>query len=522
MTHPNLAAALQALQKDDMATAEALVRACLAGQPDNAEALRLLARIAVRTGFATDAEQLLRQALAVAPMFIETHVDLTSLLCRLSRPEEAVALLDLAIARQPDAIWPLSLKVAVLDAERRTEEALPLHETLVGRAPHVAAPWLNYGHALQAIGRVDDAVAAYRMSLRIDPGNGFAWLGLTGLRPDRLGPDDIASLERALSDCDDVLQHAQLHFALGRALGDCGRFAESFRHYESGNRLRRELAPYDAAATNDFVERAEAIFTPELLARNAGRDCDAPDPIFIIGMPRAGSTLVEQILASHPMIEGCGELFEMPNIAADLGNAPSPRSTWPKALAKLGADELQALGRRYLAAVRRHRRAGRPLFTDKMPSNWQHLGLIHLILPNARIIDVRRHPLPCCFSAFTTYFSRETSFPTTLEELGRYHTAYVRMVEHFEALLPGKIHRVQFGDLLAHPEREVSRLLDYLGLPFDAACLRFHENPRAVHTPSAQQVRRPINSDGQNRWRNYEPWLDALKDVLGPICEPCP
>jgi hypothetical protein len=226
-------------------------------------------------------------------------------------------------------------------------------------------------------------------------------------------------------------------------------------------------------------------------------------------MPRSGSTLVEQILSSHPMVEGAGELSQLGEIVDRIG------TPWPQALPELGADALRALGQDYLAATRRFRRTDRPFFTDKMPSNWRYVGLIQLILPNAKIVDVRRHPLACGFSCFATYFSRDTAFPTSLDDLARYYRGYARMMDHLDAVLPGRIHRVQYERLVEDLEGETRRLLAYLDLPFHEACLRFHENPRAVHTPSAQQVRRPINRDGLGRWRDYEPWLAPLKDELG-------
>lgn len=510
--NPDVLAAGRALEGNELAKAESLLQARLTTVPNDVEALRLMASVAAAAGHLDDAEQLLRRAIRLSPEFVLAYVDLASLLCRLERADAAIALLDHEIATQQRNVWALSLKAGILAAERRVEEALDIHEALVNRVPGASVLWTNYGQALQAVGRVEEAITTYRRSLQIDPTNGFAWLGLANLRTVRLRTDDIASLQHALSACTDKLQLVQLHFALGKALGDHGKFELSFHHYEQANKFRQNLIPYDASITRDIFHRVETVFAAEFLARNANVGCDAPDPIFIIGMPRSGSSLVEQILASHPMVEGCGELFELRNLLADLGVGPG--SAWPEVIADLSADELQALGQRYLASTRRHRRTDRPYFTDKMPSNWQFIGLIHLILPNAKIIDVRRHPLACCFSAFTTYFNLETRFPTDLKDLGRYFADYVRMTVHFEATRPGKIHRVQHERLVADFEGEVGRLLDYLHLPFDAACLRFHENPRTVHTPSAQQVRRPINSEGLEFWRNYESWLDPLKDAL--------
>jgi len=509
MSELDLAAASRALQDNDAVRAEAIVRAHLKNQPNDAKALRLLAHIVAGTGSAVEAELLLREAIRIAPTFIEAYVDLTSLLCKLERPNEAIALVEAVIGQQPGAIWPLSLKAGILDAERRTEDSVPLHRELVARAPHAAIPWLNYGNALGTVGRLDDAVAAYRRAVRIDPLNGYAWLGLANLRVIKFSIDDIAHLERAIARQADKLQLVQLHFTLARALGDHGRFAPSFDHYEEANRLRGELAPYDRQEMSGLVSKMEGIFSPVLFSRSAGVDQDDPVPIFILGMPRSGSTLVEQILASHPMVEGCGELFELRNLVSSLPNV------WPDAVAEMGTDDLLALGQRYLASARRHRRTDRPFFTDKMPSNWQFIGLIRLMLPNAKIIDVRRHPLACCFSAFTTYFNLETRVPTNLADLGRYYADYVRAVGHFEAMSPGAIHYVQYERLIEDFEGETRQLFDYLSLPFDATCLDFHENRRSIYTPSAQQVRRPVNTDGLETWRGYEPNLRSLKEALG-------
>jgi tetratricopeptide (TPR) repeat protein len=473
--------------------------------PNDPEALRLLAGGSA----APDAERLLRQAVVAGPGHILAHADLASLLCRLGRGDEAVAMLDEAMGRLPDQIWPLSLKIAALTADRRIEEALPGHEELVARAPRAAVPWLNYGYALKTLGRTDEAVAAYRQSLALDPASGFAWWGLANLRTVALGPSDIDQMERVLPGAGADLNRIQLHFALGRALGDVGEFERSFRHYEQANVLRGELAPYDARNVSDAAA-AGRMFSAGLLARPPSNGCLAGDPIFIVGMPRSGSTLVEQILASHPMIEGPGELFELQTIVTSLGAADDCGPSWIETVAGIGQDGLRALGDEYLASTRKHRRTDRPHFIDKMPANWRYVGLIRLILPNARIIDVRRSMHACCFSNFATYFNRDTKVPTTLSELGAYYRAYVDLIDQAHAAIPGWIHHVQYEQVVADLETEVRRLLDYLALPFDEACLEFHRTARAIHTPSAQQVREPLNTDGLDRWRSYAPWLGPL------------
>lgn len=469
------------------------------------------------TGSSIDAEQLLRRVIERAPAFILAYADLASLLCRLDRADEAIALLDNVIEDPSRRLWALSLKTNILTGERRVDEALHVHEELVARAPGAAVPWMNYGYALKIVGRLEDAVAAYRRSLKINPANGFAWWGLANLRTIRLGSDDVTLLEQALEAVRDDVQRVQLHFALGKALGDLNQFELSFRHYQMANDIRGRLVPYKAM--DGVVRQIEAVFTPEFFAERVDLGLDGSEVIFIVGMPRSGSTLIEQILASHPLVEGLGELFELQNIVTRVIGA-HPQTTWPETVAKLTADELRILGQSYLNSARRHRRTDRPYFTDKMPSNWQYLGLIHLILPNAKIIDVRRHPIACGFSNFTTYFNLQTSVPNSLEDLARHYRSYVHMVAHFEATLHGRVYPVQYEEVIEDTEGEVRRVLAFLDLPFDSACLRFHENPRVVDTPSSEQVRTPVNSEGLGRWRNYEPWLAPLQNELGSLVEP--
>jgi tetratricopeptide (TPR) repeat protein len=510
-TSSSLTEAANALRRNNLGKAETLIRARLACAPDDLEAGRLLAGVVAIAGSTAEAEALLRQVIKSAPAFVLAHADLAFLLCRLNRAEEAIALLDNAIGDPSRRLWALSLKASLLSAERRIEEALAIHEQLIARAPGAAVPWMNYGHALKTIGRLEDAVAAYRRSMKIDPSNGFAWWGLANLRTARLDHHDVSLMQQALRRASDDVQRVQLHFALGKALEDLSQFEPAFHHYQKGNDIRGKLVPYNA--TDDVVRQAEAIFTPEFFAARGAPGPDGSEAIFIVGMPRSGSTLVEQILASHPQIEGLGELFELQNIITRIVGT-DPKKDWPEIIANLTAGERRALGQDYLTSTRRHRRTDQPFFTDKMPSNWQYLGLIHLILPNAKIIDVRRHPVACCFSNFTTYFNLQTNVPNSLEELAMLYRSYVHMVFHLNAALPGRVHLVQYEELVENIEGEVRRLLAYLDLPFHPACLRFHENPRVVDTPSSEQVRTPLNREGFGKWRNYQPWLAPLMNEL--------
>lgn len=513
MNSGHLAEAVVALQSGHPARAEALVRHHLGAAPDDPDALRLLAAVAVATGKFVDAEPLLERAIAVRPDFALAHADLASLLCRMARADDALAILDRVIERAPAEIWPLSIKTGVLAAERRDEEALAVHEELVKRAPRVALLWTNYAHALHATGKTQAALTTYRTALELDPSSGSAWLGIANLRVRAFGIDDIRSMEGALSGVRDPSQRAQMLFALGRACADRSSFGQAFACYTKANGERAAVTPYDPQILRDAVAAHRAL-DRGFFSDRQGAGHDAGDAIFIVGMPRSGSTLVEQMLSSHPMVEATGELFELQEIAATIGDG-----TWaglPAAIARLTPDERRDLGQRYLAATRRYRRTDRPYFTDKMPANWRFVALIQLILPNARIVDVRRAALPCCVSAFSTYFNRQTSFPATLRDLGEYYRGYVDVSARIDELLPGRVHRLSYEKLVDHPEDTMRHLLGHLGIPFAPACLDFHNNLRAVHTPSAAQVRRPIDRSSLDGWRDFELWLAPLKAGLAP------
>ena len=455
-------------------------------------------------------ERELREDIARKPDAPAAYAQLASLLRQAQRVDEALALLEDEIARRPSVIWPLAIKAAVLTAERRAEEAVDAHGAVVALAPPSALPWINYAHALKTAGRTAEAVSAYRKALEIEPANGTAWWGLADLRTVRFDATDVSQMVAALSAVEGKLQHVHLQFALGKGFGDLADYAASFRHYQAANRLRAELAPYDAQTTRALVDSMSTLLTPASLAKRHEWGCSYTDPIFIVGMPRSGSTLVEQILASHPLVEGVGELLELSEIAAQMGATPNH-------IARLSGEELRRIGETYLQQTRRHRLTQRPFFTDKMPSNWQFVPLILLALPNARIIDVRRHAPACGLSAFTSYFNLNTSFPTTLTELADYHRAYCDLMDRVEVLVPGQILRVNYEQLVDDSDAEIRRLLHLLGLPFDAECLHFHTNKRAIHTPSAQQVRQPIYRSALDHWRNYEHWLMPFTSMSSSI-----
>ena len=345
------------------------------------------------------------------------------------------------------------------------------------------------------------------------------------LKTVKLGPDDRASMQQQLGRDDLSFEDRfHFHFALGKAFEDAGDYESSFSHYAQGNALRREIIAYDPAENTSHVQRSKIVLTRELFAARRGVGCQAADPIFIVGLPRAGSTLIEQILASHPLVEGTQELPDLAAIARELGGKKvrTEASRYPEILADLGESELRELGERYLARTRIQRKTDAPFFIDKLPNNWAHVGLIHLILPNAKIIDARRHPLGCCFSGFKQHFARGQHFTYDLADIGRYYRDYVELMAHFDAVLPGRVHRAIYEHVVENTEAEVRRLLDYCGLEFDERCLRFYENDRAVRTASSEQVRRPIFREGVDHWRHYERWLDPLKAALGDVLDRYP
>ncbi|HEX8381700.1 MAG TPA: sulfotransferase [Allosphingosinicella sp.] len=520
---PALAEAARALASGRQEQAENLLIPHLRRHPQDSAALVMLAEIGFRIGAYGRSEAFLRNVLARAPAYSAARLALARVQLAQALPAAASATIDPILEQDPDHREALMMKASLLDQLGETERAAQLQERLLRLQPGSPGLWIGLGHNLRTTGRSGEAAAAYRQALRIDPSSGDAWWALADLKTETFGEEDIGSLKRSLAGGARRNDAAQLHFALSRACEEKGLIGESFDHLAEGNRLKRATFRYDPETLSGEVRRAVRLFTPSFFAERGGRGCLSPAPIFILGMPRSGSTLVEQILASHSMVEGLSELPHMPALAHRLAAEGGPGTLpYPELLARLDGGRLKALGKEYLERASAHRRSGRPCFVDKMPHNWTDIGLIHLILPKARIIDVRRHPLSCCLSNFRQYFATGHPSAWSLDEMGRYYRDYVRLLAHFDAVLPGRIHRVFHEALVEDSEAEIRSLLAHLGLPFEAACLRSHQNGRAVRTPSAEQVRRPINREGVDRWKGYELWLGPLKQALGPVLERYP
>jgi predicted Zn-dependent protease len=516
--NPRLMEAAKALCANQLGVAERLLRGFLKENPTDVGAIRMLAEVAGRIGRYEDAENLLARALELAPDFHAARHNYATILQRRNKFAEALVEIDILLRHDPQNSGARNLMAVVLARLGDTGQAIAVYEQVVAEHPDHPQIWMSLGHTLKTAGRRDDSIAAYRKSIASLPAFGEAYWSLANLKTFRFAPDEIAAMRAQLARSDiGTEDRFHLHFALGKALEDAADYADSFQQYAQGNALRRQTLKYSAAEITDIVARLKAQFSVPFLNTRAGMGCAAPDPIFIVGLPRAGSTLVEQILSSHSMIEGTMELPDIMAMTSRLGGRTrdAEQSAYPEMLSTLSDSDLKVLGAEYLERTRIQRKAGRPLFIDKMPNNFLHAGFIHMILPNARIIDVRRHPMGCGFSCFKQHFARGQAFTYDLEDLGRYYADYTDLMAHYDAVMPGRVHRVQYEQLIADPEGEVRRLLDYCGVPFEDGCLRFYQNDRVVRTASSEQVRVPIFTEAIDHWRHYESWLQPLKDALG-------
>ncbi|MBS0273992.1 MAG: sulfotransferase [Proteobacteria bacterium] len=523
--NPQLLEAAVALRENKLAIAERMLRGFLKINPTDVTAMRMLAEVAARLNRYEDAEKLLVRALELAPSFAAARNNYASILYRNSKPQAAVEQTNILLAKDPRNPGYRAIKAAALSLVGEYEEAVKTFEGLLKSHPDQPKAWMSYGHVLKTMGRQADSIAAYRRAIAQLPSLGEAYWSLANLKTFRFMPEDIAAMRKQLARSD-LMDEDRFHFdfALGKALEDAGDYAPSFAHYEKANALRRKSLPYHADQTAMFSQRLKTAFSPAFFEARIGAGCPAPDPIFIVGLPRSGSTLIEQILSSHSQVEGTMELHDIGQMSRSLGpwNKKDAAVTYPEVLETLSPSRLKELGEEYLERTRIHRKLGRPFFIDKMPNNFLHAGFIHLILPNAKIIDARRHPLGCTFSCFKQHFARGQAFTYGLEDAGHYYADYVALMAHYDVVLPGRVHRVIYENMVADPEGETRRILEYCGLPFEETCLKFYENGRAVRTASSEQVRQPIFRDGVGQWHNYEPWLGPLKAALGPALSAYP
>ncbi|MEO7208228.1 MAG: sulfotransferase [Steroidobacteraceae bacterium] len=512
---PDLADAYAAFDQGRLETAEGLVRRRLQEGTNVVAAFTLLSAIALRRSDDLAEEAALRHVLLLAPCDSIAREQLVRLMVRQGRTEEALPLIERLLAAESGNSAYLVLKVLALQLAERHAEGLNIINELVAVHPDNADFWLLAGNQQRYIGHPDEAIDSYRRAIALQPGHGMAYWALANFETFHFAANDIENMQRELTRVPPAGADATgLEFSLGKAFEDQADFATSFAHYARGNKLARDSFHYDAKATTAFVQRFKATFTPGFFVHRGGWGETARDPIFIVGLPRSGSTLLEQILASHSQVEGTRELAYVPTIARELAGTPDTAARYPENLASLRQAQIEALAARYLASAAKHRPLGKPRFVDKMHGNFASLGLIHLMFPHAAIIDARRHPMASGFACYKQLFNPGMKFAYDLQELGLYYRDYVDLMEHVETVLPGRVYRLHYERLVTDTENEVRRLSDYCQLPFEPDCLRFYENKRVAQTISSEQVRRPIYTAGLEQWRHFEPWLEPLKAAL--------
>ena len=511
---PALMHAVKALVEGDLPAAAARLRAHLSLYPTDVAALRLLAETGTRLGKDADAQSLLETCLKLHPGFDLARHNLALVLFRQNRAPEALPHLEkLRIWGAGNPAYR-SLLAACLAMVGAYNDSIEIYARLLADFPNQPKIWLSYGHALKTVGRREDSLHAYRQALAQAPSMGEAYWCLANMKSDLLSAEEEKRV-RAFIDQPALAAEDRyhLHYTLGHTLELRGAYAQSWLHYAQGARFRRAEVSYDADRTTAQVDRTRRLMTKSFFDDRAGVGCHDEAPIFIVGLPRSGSTLLEQVLASHSLVEGTMELPELARLAHELGRGKE--EAYPDVLANLGPSELNHLGARYLERTRIYRHTQKPVFVDKMPNNFVHAGLIHLILPRAKIIDARRHPMAVCFSAFKQHFAKGQHYSYDLVELGRYYNDYVALMAHFDEILPGRVYRVQYEDMVENTDEQTRLLLAGCGLEFEEACLRFHENARAVRTASSEQMRRPIFRESLQHWCNYANWLRPLAETLG-------
>ena len=521
-----LAHAAELQQSGNWAEAERLLRELLRGDAQNVNALRLLAACSRQAGRMREAENLLRRALAQAPDFIEARLDLGRLFKDQHRLEEAITEFENTIELDPGNYQGHYLLASVLAPAARTYDSIAAYRKVLELRPDHAGAWLGLGHTLKTAGQQEEAIAAYRECIRLKPSNGEIFWSLANLKTYKLSDADIEEIEAQVSadpgkdnrpEGLETQSRVNFLFALAKALEDRGDFERAWTNYEQGNSTQRMAESYDPVRTEVLNDAITQVFDREFLESRQGLGHSSDEPIFIIGLPRSGSTLLEQILASHSQVEGTAELPYISVVSNSIGHNRADGIGYPQAMRDLSVEKLRRLGQDYLDLARIHRTEGCPRFIDKMPNNFPAVGFMHLILPNAKIIDARRYPLDSCLSCYRQLFARGQSFTYDLTDIGEYFLQYQRMMDYWHDVMPGRVLTVQYEDMVTDFDNQVRRLLDYCELPFEESCSRFWETDRPVRTASSEQVRQPIYTKSIHRWRRYEHHLGELIEVLQPV-----
>ncbi len=512
-----LVAVIDLVAQGRLLKGEDLCREFLKKVPHHVEGMRLLADIGMRLGVLDDAEFLLERAVRLEPDNVKARIDYIQVLRKRQKFERALEEAKRLLASDSDNPQFLSLYAIESMQTGDYATALDVFDRVLEQLPDDPGTLTSKGHALKTRGDYEAAVESYRAALARAPGHGEAYYSLANLKVYSFDDDEVEAMQAQENNSDlPFMDRVYLNFALGKAFEDAARYETSFGYYERGNRLKKSQSRYDAVQMSDDLAAQREICTAEFFASRQGFGHEAPDPIFIVGLPRAGSTLLEQILSSHSQVDGTLELPNILSLSQRLRRAGRHDGSlpYPENLAELSLEQCREYGEEFIRDTGIHRQ-GAPFFIDKMPNNFRHLGLIRLILPNAKVIDARRNPMACCFSGFKQLFAEGQEFTYDLEDIGRYYRDYVELMDHWDAVLPDFVLRVTHEDVVDDLESQVRRILEFCGLQFEASCLEFHRTERNIRTPSSEQVRQPINRGGLDYWRHYEPWLGPLKEALG-------
>jgi tetratricopeptide (TPR) repeat protein len=518
---PEVVTATSMFADGEIHEAERLIRKFLLTHGNHVEAMRLLAKIGMKLGVLDDAEFLLEALLVLAPDYQAARYDYVQVLLDRHKHVRALEELETLLKEEPDNRSFRTVYATACVGLGEYDKAVRLYRELLVQTPREEGLHLSVAHALKTLGRRDDAIESYRAAAAIRPSYGDAYWSLANLKTYQFTDSEIACMRTEESaPSTKLIDRFHLCFALGKALEDRGEYAESFSYYERGNALKKSESRYNPSPIELNARQQASVCTAGFFAARPKVGSLSADPIFIVGLPRAGSTLLEQILASHSQVEGTMELSDIARIVHELQGREStdtdPR--YPGVLAALSPADFRRLGEKYIADTRVYR-SGKPFFVDKMPNNFRHIGLVRLILPNAKIIDARRDAMACCFSNFKQLFASGQEFTYSLEDIGRYYRSYVELMAHWEAVLPGKILRVQHEEVVEDLECNVRRILQFCDLKFEPQCVEFHKTERSVRTASSEQVRQPIFKEGLDQWRHFEPWLGPLKEVLGDLAK---
>ncbi len=515
-----LAQAAECFKEGRLEETEEICRKVMQKNPNNVDAIRLMGILAARLKRTGDAERYFRKAVELAPGFTDAIIDLGKILQEDGLLEGAINSYKQAIEMEPENAKLYDMLGFVLAPAALTFDAIEAYQKAIKLDPKLVGSWLGLGHSLKTVGRLDEAIEAYHQCYKLKPNFGAVQWSLANLKTYQFTDEEIEDMQAKIAE-ENLSGESEVNFlfALAKAYEDRNDYDRAWSYYKEGNSKRRMHESYDPVDTEVTNDRIIDVFNKEFLEKNTGLGNPDPSPIFVLGLPRSGSTLLEQILASHSLVEGTSELSYVAMCTKSLNRNRADGINYPEAVHALDERHFKALGQDYLNHCQMHRIEGTPHFIDKMPNNFPHIGFIHLILPNAKIIDARRHPMDACFSCYRQLFAQGQAFTYDLTDIGEYYLQYQRMMDHWDEALPGRVLTIQYEEVVSDFENQVHRILEYCGLPWEDTCLNYYDTDRPIRTASSEQVRQPIYTGSLHRWRKYVQHLDELTEVLSPIMD---